>query len=78
MRTYVQSGDAASDAAAAAAAASRPMAVNLLTTGEDAPSKGVRYKPLELAGVAAISTVGFAIGAIAADQIAGLVRSLRD
>lgn len=73
MRTYVQSGNADPNTPPA-----KPLAINLLTTGEDAPSKGVRYKPLEIGGIAAVSTVGFAIGAVAADQIAGMIRSLRD
>lgn len=73
MRTVIKSsGEAATDSP------SNPIALNLRLSGPDAPSKGVRYRPMNVAGLGAASVVGFVFGTVAVDAVAGFVRSLRD
>jgi len=74
MRSYTPGGEAG----AATSQPARPFAINILARCPDAPSKGVRYTPIQAAGLLAIGTTGFAAGNLAVDAVVGLIRALRD
>jgi hypothetical protein len=74
MRSYTPGGEAGTTNNQPA----RPFAFNILARCPDAPSKGVRYTPLQAAGLVAIIGTGFTAGSLTMDAIVGFARALRD